>query len=434
MSILDETINVTISRGTLSVTRVGFKTVLILAVNKGFTDLTKRYANLSAVLEDFPTVSAEYMAARDVFAQAPTVNQIIIARRATSDTAVVTVATVQDNTTYTCTLNGTVFSINSGVGATAISIAGLLVAAINAGSVPVTALDNADGTYDLTADVAGVAFSMYTCARQTQSFTTTQTPAEDLADIQQEDDDWYGIVSTSRVQAVVENIAAYTETQTKIFIAGTADANVVDTTAASDLTTVSAVFKAASYLRSAVFYLISAVTQYAEAALLGKLLPLDVGSWTAKFKTLSGITVDNLTTTQQTNALAKNTNIYLPVGGRSVVYDGKMAEGEYLDIVVLIDWIQSRIKENVFALLASQPKVSFTDAGITSIGAEIEAVLQEGIALGGISSEIPYVISLPKVADISAVDKANRTLNNIKFTCTLTGAIHYLNIAGTVVL
>lgn len=429
---LEDIVNVQISRETASVSRQGFGTPLILGINKGFTALAATYSSLAAVAEDFSTTSKEYKAAQAFFSQSPKVVQVKIGRRATSDTAVITVDTVVDSTTYTCTINGTVFSVNSGVGATAASIAGLLETAINAGSEPVTATDNLDGTYDLDADVASTAYSVKVDVNQSAAFTTSTTADADLASISGEDDDWYGLVYTERTQSDVEAIAGYIETVRKIFGTASADADIAGTTDAADTTTVAAVLKAAAYARTFVMYLSNAATQYPEAALLGVLLPLDPGSYTAKFKTLSGITRDVNTSTQRTNILAKNATQYTTVGGQNITEDGKVSEGEFIDVIIFVDWLEARITEGVYGKLVNTPKLPFTDAGIGVVEAEINKVLQDGITLGGIAPDPAFSISVPKAADVSAGDKAARTLNNVTFQATLAGAIHAVTINGTV--
>lgn len=429
---IDNIVNVQITRETASVSRQGFGTPLILGINKGFTGLTATYTSLAAVADDFATTSKEYKAAQALFSQSPNIVQLKIGRRATSDTSVVTVDTVVDNATYTCEINGTVFSVNSGGSATAASIAGLLVTAINGGSEPVTATDNLDGTYDLDADVASTAYSVKLDTNQSAAFTTTTTADADIIAIQQQDDDWYGLVYTERTQSDVEAIAGHIETVKKIFGTASADADIADTTDAADTTTVSAVLKAASYARTFVVYLSNAGTQYPEAALLGALLPLDPGSYTAKFKTLAGITKDTNTATQRTNILAKNTTQYTEVGGVNITEDGKVAEGEFIDIIVFVDWLDARITEGVYSALVNSPKVPYTDQGIGVIEAEISKVLQDGVTLGGIAPDPAFSISVPKAADVSTADKAARTLNNVTFQATLAGAIHAVTINGTV--
>ena len=103
-------------------------------------------------------------------------------------------------------------------------------------------------------------------------------------------------------------------------------------------------------------------------------------------------------------------------------------------MIVLIDFIQARITENVFGLLVTKPKVPYTDPGITQIEAQINQVLQNNVIIGGIAANPPFTISVPKAVDIPSIDKAARTLNGVTFQATLTGAIHAVNINGTVTL
>ncbi len=427
---LQNIVNITISRETKAVSRTGFGTINILGTNKGFTSLLKYYANLTAVLVDFKSTDLEYIAATAAFSQSPSVTRIAISRRATSDTSVVTVTALANGTT-TIIFNGTTYSVPNGSD-TATAIVGALKIVFDAGSELGTFTDNSDGTYDIDPSVAGVDYSLQVGVNSVIAFVASTTYAADLAAITEETDDWYGLILTSRVLSDVSAAAAYIETVTKIFISASADADIVDTTDAADSTTIAAVIKAAAYARSGVFYHSLAATQYPDAALLGVILPLDPGSYTGAFKTLSGITVDSLTETQKTNGLAKNANIYVLVGGENITRDGTVAEGEFIDTIVFVDWLEARMTEGVFSLLVNQPKVPYTDGGIASIEAEITQVLQLGIARGGIAISPAYSVSVPKAADVSTANKAARLVEDITFDATLTGAIHAVTIAGTV--
>ena len=79
--------------------------------------------------------------------------------------ALVTVDTVVDNTDYTTVIAGTTYTFNSGVGATAISIAAGLAAQMIA-DPGVIATDHLDGTYTLTSKVANTFFSLTVDANQ----------------------------------------------------------------------------------------------------------------------------------------------------------------------------------------------------------------------------------------------------------------------------
>lgn len=83
------------------------------------------------------------------------------------------VDTVTDATTYTATINGTLFSFLSGTGTTATLIRDGLIAAINAGFEPVVASAGATSSeYQVTAHNTGAAFTFVVDARQTASLVT----------------------------------------------------------------------------------------------------------------------------------------------------------------------------------------------------------------------------------------------------------------------
>ena len=431
---LDSIVNVQITRETKTDSQAGFGIALIFGINKAFSSLQQLYASTSAVLEDFNSNSKEYKAAVAAFSQNPAPSLIAIGRRKTSDISTVTVATVANSSLYTITINGTAFTFTSDADATNLEIAAGLVADINGGSEPVTAVDVLDGTFTVDADVAGVVYTLTTDTKLTVAYATAQTIAEDMAEMVEESDDFYGVMYTERTEADVLALAAWTETVKKVFGTASDDADIIDLTLAADTGSIVAQFKALSYARSFCFYHALAASEYPEAALFGTILPEDPGSYTAMFKTLTGITVDTLSESQQANALAKNCNIYILVGGVNIVKEGKVAEGEYIDIIVFVDWLDARMTERIYGVLVNQKKVPFTDPGITAIDAEMQAQLQEGIDVGGLAADPAPTTFVPKAIDVSAADKGNRLLRNATFSGTLAGAIHAVQINGTVSL
>lgn len=260
--------------------------------------------------------------------------------------------------------------------------------------------------------------------------------------IQAEQPDWYGLIIASRVLADQEEAADWAETQTKIAGFASADSDIIDVVEGSDTSSIAYYLKANSLARSFAVYSAVAATKYADAALLGKILPFDPGSYTAKFKTLAGITVDVLTPTQSGNATDKNCNVYEEIGGVNIFREGIVGEGEFIDTIVFIDWLKARIQESVYSSFTRALKVPFTTAGIGTMGQALDSPLKVGQNRGGISPKEfdsdgnqigGYSISLPALADAPAVDKAARFLDNVRFTAWLAGAIHATKINGVVI-
>lgn len=236
--------------------------------------------------------------------------------------------------------------------------------------------------------------------------------------------DWYAVIIESRVQADIEAAAAKVETLERLLLACSDDAAVTASSSGNVLLTL----QAANYDRTAYFWSADEAN-FPEAAWAGEVLPLEAGSATWKFKTLTGITADDLTTTERNNVNGSGGNTYETIGGISMTREGQVVSGEFIDVIRGIDWLKARIEERVFAKLVAADKVPFTDAGVGIIEAELRGQLEEAIAQGVIAS---YTVSVPKAADVSSANKAARTLPDVDFTAVLAGAIHKVEIRGKV--
>jgi len=252
---------------------------------------------------------------------------------------------------------------------------------------------------------------------------------DSLNAVSQENDDWYGFAITSRLQADVEEAAAWTEAEIKIFGSASDDVEILN---ASSTTDIGAVLQAAGYARTFVMYHDEAATAYPEAAWFGVQLPTAPGSSTWAFKTLAGIPVVDMSSTQRTNAFNKNVNTYELRGGVNITKDGQVSSGEYIDIIRGVDWLQARMTERVYLLLTNSPKIPYTDAGVGIVEAEVRAQLDAAIAQGVIAIDPAYTVTVPLVKNISTNDKANRFLPDVRFEGTLQGAIHSIRIRGIV--
>lgn len=432
---LSDIVQVNILRQTTAVSRVGFSTVNILGTHKRFTERIKYYSSINSVAEDFQTSDLEYVAANEAFAQDPVVTRVAISRRKTGDTVIITVSSVADNTIYTVTINGTAITYTSDADATNLEIADGLTTAINllTGTTGVASTDNLDGTFNLDPSVAGTAYSLTVDSNlSTAALTTPDAIGDDLDAVVDSNSDWYGLVITSRVVNDVTAVAAWTESNKKLFGTSSSNADVVNTTDAADTTTIAALLKASAYARTFSMYHPDSTTRFPESAVFGEILTRDPGSYTTMFKTIAGISAVDMTDTQITNALAKNVLIYHTVGDVNILQEGKVAEGEYIDTIILVDWTKARIQEGVFGRFANLPKVPFIDSGIAIVEGEVKSVYDQGYANGGFKADPAPIITVPKASEVSSTNKNNRFLPDVKFTFYLAGAIHATKIDGVV--
>ena len=228
---LDRITHVTVTRATRTASRRSFASLCIAAYHMVFLDRVRSYSDPADMLTDgFTSDHPAYLAAVAALAQNPRVRQVKIGRRAGAPTQTITltVTAVEEGWVYSITIGGETAEYTTLVGDVDADVGAGLAAAINGLAVAVTATDNLDGTVTVEADNAGDWFA-YTApdARLQLSDDTAEpatTLAADLAAIQAEDADWYGlIVADAQSAAQIAAIATWAETQRVIYFAHTID-------------------------------------------------------------------------------------------------------------------------------------------------------------------------------------------------------------------
>lgn len=433
MGSLDSIITLNISRSAAAVSRQGFGVALILGPNaSGWgSDRIRTYTSPSALLQDgFTTSHEEYKQAVALYAQEVKPTKFKVGKTAATPAAQVTTITpnvatqaVQD---YTVTIDGEEFTFTSDATPTAAEVVTGLTSIINASTQPLTA--SGTNTLILTADEAGVGFTIAVTANLSAAATVANAGVgTDLAAIKAIDNDWYALILCDGAAATIMGAAAWIESERKIYVASNADAAVI----AAGTTDIASRLKAKSYTRTAFIYSANHGSG-TEGAALGNVLPRVPGAWTIKFKSLVGITADALTDTQFTVAKSKNANVYTTVAGAGMLEEGIVASGEFLDVIVGIDWIHANMQADAFQALRDEPKIPYTNAGAGVIESIIRNRLQLAITNGILAADPSPVIVVPLVADQDPADKAVRRLAGITFAATLAGAVHATTINGYV--
>ena len=95
--------------------------------------------------------------------------------------------------------------------------------------------------------------------------------------------------------------------------------------------------------------------------------------------------------------------------------NGNTSQGEWIDTMIFVDWMQARIQEQIFYRVATKKKIPMTQAGAMIIEAEIRSVLSQGVANGGIADAPAYQVQSPDVLSIPEVQRAQRTMGDFKF-------------------
>ena len=254
--------------------------------------------------------------------------------------------------------------------------------------------------------------------------------ATDLAAIAVADGDWYGLAIDSNSAAEIAATAAWVESNRKLFVAQTADANAADPSSHDD---VLRTLEHASYARtSAWFYpAVAATSGWLAAGILGNRLPVDPGSDTWAYKTIAGVSALAVSDTQHGAVLAKKANTYEVVAGIAITFPGKVSDDEWVDVVRGLDWFRARLQERLFGLLAGAAKIPFTDNGIDLVRSAVLAQLKEGIRVSLFDGAVKPTISAPAASAVDSTDRSNRNLPSVTFSARLAGAIHTVDVTGT---
>lgn len=444
MSRLSDIVQVTISRETQAVTQAGFGTPAIISeflTSKTTTTFVRHrfYGSLTEMVDDgWSSSDPEYEAAALIFSQNPKVSQVMIGRKDASDASwsdALTAIQIATSDWYTFMIIASsvatfTFDIDFVTGNNIdFTINGTAVTTVPFNTDNATTY--ADIETQIEADITNSSVTVNATARTvvveilnggvtSASVVVTGGASQAVGTVTYQDEDDF------------KAAAAWAETQTKIFFYASSSAAIYDPVSTTDI---AYYMKNLAYDRTVSIYHDAAQgdasPSWIEAAWPGEALPYDPGSQTWAFKTLSGVAAYGLTSGERTAILAKYCNIYTETGGVNITENGKVASGEYIDIIRGIDWLTSRLQTEVFTNFVNSRKVPFTDEGITAITGIVQGVLEEAASVGLLISE-SIEITAPKRADVSSANLLARNLPDIDFTATLQGAIHNVEISGVV--
>lgn len=440
---LGDIVNLDITIESAGITRTGFGTVLLGGWHNRTTgDRVSTFQKLADMIDEgFAVTDLEYIQAGKIKGQDVSPKSFKVARLgslAEGPTQIMDVyPATAVSTTYSLELaitgSGTYQEIEYTSSATANSaeiLAGLTaaIAAAEAYSGNIVAT-TASGKVRITGASAGKHFALRDVSNTfSDVLDETADPGvqADLNTILAEDSDWYALVLTYKSAAIAAQAASLIETLRKVYLVATMDREVLSGSVTDDI---GSTLNAADYDRTLVLFNDDHMNG-PDAALAGVWMPYTPGSETLKFKQLGGITPTGFTASQRTQLVTKKVNYYATYAGVGIVAEGVMASGQWADLIRFVDWLYANIQEDIFALLVSVPKVPFSAAGITQIEGVIRAVLQRGVAAGGLLPD--FIVEVPALEDVSQANKEARNLSPVTFSATSAGAIHGVTITGTV--
>lgn len=433
---INDIVQVSITANSKTPSRLGFGVPVIMTYHTRFADEYRIYSDTASMVADgFTTYDDAYRIAARVFAQNPTVTQVVVGRLASAPafvTRVTITSAVQGQKVQFKVIQpetGLVTQIDHTIGAAATTTT--VATAVELLTEAVAGVDSTSATanVDLVPTVAGRKVHVYDCVNcQVSEETAAAGYDTALTSLQLSYDDFYFVLIGSASKANITAVAAWTESAgMKMFLANTHDS------LAYQAGSTGAALQTAAYTRTALLYTRNS-HEFAAAGWAAIIGAQDPGTITAALKTISGVSAYSETSTVKTGLESFNVNHYMPIRSINMTRPGKLAVGEWIDVRHGMDALTADLQESVFALLANSGKVPMTPAGLDIIQNVILGVLRrfEGTddQPGLIAPKTSKVI-MPAFSSISTADKNARQLKNVRFSGTLAGAIHFASLVGT---
>jgi len=433
-------IHTSVAGPSVQVESFGIPMVAASFTSPAWSERYRSYSDLDSVIADgFTVTSPVYRALANVFAQNPTVSSCGVGRRALSSTNRVVITPVTANSRLysfdVLGVDGVVYvaSFTSDASATVVEICAGITAAINglAAGAAVTATDNTSNV-SVVADVGGSYFAVAPVAACYSLVSLAQPHADpgiatDLAAIAAENSEWYGVVlADDQGAATITAAAAWCAPNKKILVAGSQDSAIK----AAGSADVASVVAATSNNYATIAYHSRAGHECIGGAVLGMFFARNPGAVVLAGKTLVGITADQLTNTEFNYIKTKKALSYTSFGSLSLLQEGRMAGGQWADVVRDMDWFEATARGALVDAIASNDKLPYTDVGAAVLSGVLRSCLQRAESAGVFASG--WSVSVPAVSSVSPADKSNRIYRTLKYYAVLAGGIQSLGVGGTV--
>lgn len=430
---LDDIVRLTITRETTAISTASFNIPLALVDTVAFEERARIYTSASAVGEDFEDGSPQYNLITKLMSGRNRPTYVVVGRRAASSVEYSIDFDGISGTTYSIMVNDVPLTYISEPDDTNTEVlAGLdaaydaYVASVETPEFSFTATDDGFVVAPVGVDAPVVVNGLVNVAQG--AISSDESWVDALEATEMVDNTWYAMVAQTHEEADVLALAQAIEARKKLYGTSTQDVQVYGV----GNTDIVSQLNAFNYENTFVITTPFADEDFPEAAWIGDQLPLTPGSNNWAHKGLSGVRAANITDTQYFNALRKNANIYIPIAGVDTTLDGKVASGEYIDVIIGIHWLHARLQEAIFFRLRNSRKIPMTRTGSSIIESEIRGVLAIGVSTGLIADDTPIVVTAPDPLRIPANMRAQRILGDFTFRVRLAGGVNRVIVAGVV--
>ena len=451
MANLDRIINAQISLNTTGISSAGFSTLMIVGPHANSLSRVLTITDVDELMDmGFTSTDAIYQAASDAFAQTPRPSVVKIGRFQCDTVKVKMPMAVVEGAEYGVSVqrldgNGNLIEIKAIYIAQSSDTVDKVMTEL---SNKIDELDTAPKFYaasvmedELVVKSTDPKTSFVVIPNgklevSSQEPATNIDVSSNMAMICDADNDFYGICYVDRTEDAVLAMAEWTEAHIKLYGVTVTAPGAKNAEITNDI---GSKLQAANYYRTHWWYH-EKDNEYPEAGIAARCFAIDPGGETWANKKLSSITVDNLNETEYNAIKAKNGNTFEKFRNVTITQNGKVAAGEWIDVIQFRDWLVETIQTEEFSMLINRDKLPFLDSGIGLVESTLNAVLVLGQKRGGIAENeldddnnviLGFKISVPKAANISANVKAQRVLRDVQFTARLAGAIHAMEIKGS---
>lgn len=434
---------VNMSLNTAVASKQGFGTPAFVCKGVAFQQRVNGYADLLAVGKDFSATHPAYVFAQGIFHgdSKPALFKVALVDSALALTIPVIVEGASYSLTVTDHLGVAVTATEiAGNGQTQEALMGLLETAIESGAGVTSLIGTVSGTGSsaalvISSSAGGTAKATVAGIKGlTETYTTSETQADSVTAIRAEDDDWFFVGYDSRVSAEQVLFAAQIDPLAKAFFTASQDADSINaayTTSATDLLGL----LRTSNSNAVCIWSHDADAVYPEAYRIGNNATFapDVQAVVWAGRNLKLSVAKNALGNQITPTQMKNLDdryvayvVTTLVGDRQL--GGKTSAGQWFDEVHAKFTIQARVKEATDTIILNQEgkKLPGGARGVQLSKSAIVKALTPFVAAD-------TLVSFEVDASNAAIDQGTRTLSNMTFKATFSGAILRIVINGSLV-
>lgn len=184
--------------------------------------------------------------------------------------------------------------------------------------------------------------------------------------------------------------------------------------------------------------LIHPIDQPLDAALVGNTASLPVGSVTWKGRiNLVGIKENKLTVAELNSIHDAGGIAYVKKAGIPQTSEGKTISGEFIDALHGDHWVKSNVETKIQMLLSTTDKLTFDSNGIALLTSTVSNIMETAFTNGIIdvideTGAGNYTVKALQRGDLDPEDIARRNYKGLSFFYKRSGAIHSVDVTGTI--